>query len=422
MKSSRIPGFYKLSVDERLEKVKEFAGLTDEEVKHLRSGGLDLDKADHMIENVIGMISLPLGIATNFLINDREYLIPLAVEEPSVVAAASNAAKIAREGGGFKTSSTDPIMISQVQLVVDDPVKASKQILDKKKDIMKLADEQDKILLKHGGGCRDLKVRIFETESDTIVVVHLHVDVRDAMGANVVNTMAEAVAPYIEKLTGGRVYLRILSNYAVERIARAGAVFPREALGGDEVVDGIVKAYEFAAADVYRAVTHNKGVMNGITSVVFATGNDTRAIEAGAHAYAARDGVYTSLTKWWKDQAGDLVGSIKVPLAFGLIGGATKVHPVAKTAVKILGVKTAQELAEVAASVGLAQNLAALRALATDGIQKGHMSLHARNIAVMAGAKSEEVEEVAKKMAKEGKVKVEHAEKLLKELRRKKKK
>ncbi|NOZ77337.1 MAG: hydroxymethylglutaryl-CoA reductase, degradative [Euryarchaeota archaeon] len=420
MKTSKISGFYKLPPSERLEKVKEFAGLTDEEAGSIAStGGIAMEQADRMIENVIGTMDVPLGIATNFLINGRDYLIPMAIEEPSVVAAASNAAKMARAKGGFQTSSTEPRMIGQIQLTgIGDPEEAKERILAKKDELLALANKQDPVLVKFGGGARDLEVRLIETMRGRMVICHIIVDCRDAMGgANAVNTMAEAIAPELEELTDGRVYLRIISNLAVHRLARAEAVFAKEAIGGPEVVEGVLEAYAFAAADPYRAATHNKGIMNGITAMVLATGNDTRAIEAGAHAYAALGGQYKPLTSYEKNEDGDLVGHIELPMAVGLIGGATAVHPVAKACVKVLGVKTAGELGEVMAAVGLAQNFAALRALATEGIQRGHMSLHARNIAVMAGAEGEEVEKVVEVLVAEKKVRVDRAKEVLKEIR-----
>ncbi len=416
-KSSAIPSFYKLSMDERLKEVKEFAGLSSEEVGTLRSGTLPVGSAERMIENVVGLFPLPLGIAVNFLINDRDYLIPMAIEEPSVVAAASNAAKMARSTGGFKASSTDPVMMGQVQLVkCPSPREAEKQILASKKEILALANKQDPTLVSMGGGARDVRVRVLPSLTGTMVITELLVDCRDAMGANVVNTMAEAVAPMLEQLSKGRVNLRIISNLADKRLARATTHISKEALGGGEVVDGIVDAYAFAAADPYRCATHNKGVMNGIAAVCLATGNDTRAIEAGAHAYASRSGHYSPITSWHKDENGDLHGFIEFPAALGIVGGVTAVHPLAKICLKILGVKTARELGEVIASVGLAQNLGALRALAAEGIQRGHMSLHARNIAIMAGAQGEMVDLVAAKMAEERKVRLDRAKELVSEL------
>ena len=375
-KTSAISGFYKLSIDERLKIVKEFADLTDEEVNMLKAqGALSLDLADRMIENVIGIFPMPFGIAVNFLINGRDYMIPMVIEETSVVAAASYGAKMTRSKGGIFTSSTEPIMIGQIQTVrVKDPHRARMAILDAKEEILKKANEQDPVLVSVGGGAKDLRVKVINTIRGPMVITELLVDCRDAMGANAVNTMCEAVAPLIERITGGKVFLRIVSNLATERIARAWTVVDKNAVGGEEVVDGILEAYAFAAADPYRAATHNKGILNGIIAVALATCNDHRAIEAGAHAYAARTGRYVPLSVWEKNEDGDLVGSIEIPMAVGIIGGATKVHPIAKIALKILGVKSARELGEVMAAVGLAQNLAALRALAHEGIQRSRVN------------------------------------------------
>lgn len=418
-KISQVSGFYKLSPRKRLTIVKEFAGLTDEETEILwKTGVLGIEQADRMIENVVGTTEIPLGIAVNFLINGKDYLIPMAIEEPSVVAAASNAAKIARAKGGFSATTTAPIMIGQIQLThVSDPFGAKMAILENKDEILRIADEQDPVLVKFGGGARDLEARVIDTFRGPMIIVHLLVDTRDAMGANAVNTMAEAVTPYIERITGGRVYLRIISNLAVYRLARARAVFDKNELGGEEVVDGILEAYAFASADPFRCATHNKGIMNGITALTLATCNDTRAVEAGAHSYAAFKGEYKPLSTWERNSDGDLVGTIEVPAAVGLVGGATKTHPVARVAVKILGIKTAAELGEIMASLGLAQNLAALRALATEGIQRGHMKLHARNIAVMAGASGEMIDKVVKELIERGKIRVDIAEEIIKELK-----
>ena len=412
--TSEIKGFYKLPLDERVKIVKEFADLSPEEVETVKGKGLDVERGQQMIENVIGTFELPFGVAVNFLINNTDYLIPMVIEEPSVVAAASNAAKLARPSGGFFTSSTEPVMIGQIQLVgVESPFLARLQILEHKKEIIELANEQDPVLLRFGGGCRDVDVRVLE---NGMVITHVLVDCRDAMGANAVNTMVEAVAPFIEEITGGRVYLRIISNLAKYRLARARVKFSKDVIG-EETVTGIVEAYQFARIDPFRAATHNKGIMNGVTAVVLATGNDTRAIESGAHAYASITGRYTSLTHWEKDSDGDLLGSIEIPMAVGLVGGATKSHPVARVSVKILGVKTASELGEIIAAVGLAQNFAALRALATEGIQRGHMKLHAKNIAQAAGATGDLIEKVAQQMVKEGKVRQDRAEEILRELK-----
>ena len=417
-KTSVISGFYKLPPKERLAIISDLAGLTPEETGLLQqSCSLPLDVADHMVENVIGVFPEPMGIAVNFQINGKDYLIPMATEEPSVIAAASNAAKMVREGGGFKTSSTTPVMIGQIQVVkLENAEAAKKAVLDAKAAILKKANEQDPILNSFGGGAKDLDARVIDTTMGQMVIVHLFVDCRDAMGANAVNTMAEAVAPMIEELTGGHVYLRIISNLAVKRLAKATCTVPKEALGGEAVVEGIAYASAFAAADPYRAATHNKGAMNGIIAVVLATGNDHRAIEAGGHAYAALNGPYSTFSKWTKNAAGDLEGSIELPMAVGLIGGAVKTHPIARIAMKILNVKSANEFGEVLAAVGLAQNLAALRALSSEGIQRGHMSLHARNIAVTAGAKGDQIEAVAAQMVKERKVRVDSAKEILDEL------
>lgn len=422
-KTSQISGFYKLTPEERIKRVKDFADLTEKEVKILRStGALEMEIADRMIENVVGTFPLPLGIAMNFLINNKEYIIPMAIEEPSVVAAATYAAKMARKKGGFFTSSTDPIMIGQIQAVdIKDPFAAKMKILAAKNEILKKANDQDPMLVSVGGGAKDLEVKVIDTTTGPMVITELQVDCRDAMGANAVNTMAEAIAPMIERITKGKVYLRIISNLAVKRLARAHVVIAKEELGGEEVINGIIEAYNFAASDPYRAATHNKGILNGIIGVVLATGNDHRAIEAGAHAYAVKNGHYGTLSYWERNKEGDLVGSIELPMAVGLIGGATKVHPTAKVAVKILGVKSANELGEVMAAVGLAQNLGALRALAHEGIQRGHMSLHARNVAVTAGASGSEIEMIVERMVNERKVRMDRAKELLEEVRKRKK-
>jgi hydroxymethylglutaryl-CoA reductase len=398
--------------------VRDFAGLSEEECALLQNtGSLPMDLADHMIENVVGAIPTPLGIGVNFLINNCDYLIPMATEEPSVVAAASYAAKMIREGGGFFTSSTPPIMIGQIQIVgMKDPGAARLAILRAKEAILKKANDQDPMLTSVGGGAKDLDAKIIHTTVGSMVIAELYVDCRDAMGANAVNTMAEAVAPMIEQITGGKAYLRIISNLATKRLAKAWCVVPKESVGGEEVVDGIVNASAFAAADPYRAATHNKGAMNGIIAVVLATGNDHRAIEAGAHAYAALNGPYTSLSRWAKNENGDLVGFIELPMAVGLIGGAVRTHPIAKIALKILSVKTANEFGEVLAAVGLAQNMAALRALAHEGIQRGHMSLHARNIAVAAGIPENLVDVVAETMVREKKIRMDRAKEIAEKL------
>jgi hydroxymethylglutaryl-CoA reductase len=412
-KTSRISGYYKLPVAERVKIVKEFADLSDEEEKLLLSmSALPMETADSMVENVVGVFQIPLGVATNFLINGRDYLIPMAIEETSVVAAASNAAKTARVKGGFTAIASDPLMIGQIQIL--NPRKnAVEEIQTHKEEILELANTQDKILTSFGGGAKDVEVRQLR---DDMMCIHLIVDVRDAMGANAVNTMVEACAPLIQSITGGRTLLRILSNLADKRIVEAHALFDKNTIGGEKVVDDIIHAYEFASIDPYRAATHNKGIMNGIDAVVIATGNDWRAIEAGAHSFASKNG-YTSLTTWGKNEEGDLVGTIKIPMAIGLIGGATKVHPLAQLSLKILNIQSAKELAEIIASVGLAQNFAAIRALATKGIQDGHMRLHAKNIAIMAGAKKDEIDVVAETLIKEKKIRMDRAKEVLEEIR-----
>jgi len=412
-KSSQISGFYKKSVEERRELVKNFSQLSDEDSK-IFSSSLDLKTADRMIENVVGTFELPLGIAVNFLINKKEYLIPMTTEESSVVAAASNAAKIARIKGGFTTECSQPLMIGQMQLLkMDDVVGAAQKIMDHKKQLLQLANDQDKVLVNFGGGAKDLEVRILDSPLGKMIVTHLIVDVRDAMGANAVNTMCEALAPMLEEITGGIVRLKILSNLADKRIVKAKAIFEKEKMGGEYVVDSFLESYTLAAIDPYRAATHNKGIMNGIDSLIIATGNDFRAIEAGAHAYASRNGQYTSLSSYYKDKNGDLVGEIELPLAVGIVGGAGNIHPKARLCKKILGIQSAQELAEIIASLGLAQNFAAVFALSTVGIQKGHMSLHAKNIAVMAGAIGDQIDKVAEQMVQEKKIKLDRAKEIL---------
>jgi len=415
--TSDFAGFYKLTPEERLRVVGKFAHLNEAELEILRtSGPLGIDAANRMIENVIGVMPVPLGIAVNFLINGEDRLIPMAIEEPSVVAGASNAAKMARSRGGFWTSSTAPVMIGQIQVVGSvDPNQALSLILASKEEILRKANEQDPVLVSKGGGAIALEAKVIQTFLGPMVIAELLVNCGDAMGANAVNTMAEAVAPLVEKITGSQVHLRIISNLADKRLARARVTVAKEAVGGAEVVDGIISAYAFAASDPYRCATHNKGVMNGVTAVVQATGNDTRAIEAGAHAYAARSGHYSPLTRWEKDANGDLLGEIEMPMAVGLIGGATAVHPVAKLAVKILRVKSARELAETIAAVGLCQNLAALRALAAEGIQRGHMKLHARNVAATAGAAGDLIDKIAERMIEEKKIRADRAKELLAE-------
>ncbi len=418
--TSRLPGFHKLSLRERLLKLKEIAQLSEDDIKLLtREGPLPLEIADKMIENVVGTFALPFAIATNFLINGKDYLIPMVIEEPSVVAAASNGAKMTREGGGIKAQATESLMISQIQLVkVPSPHTAKYVILERKQEIIDIANSTNPMLTQVGGGVRDVEVKVIDSPVGPMVITNLIVDVKDAMGANTVNTMAEAVAPLIEKWTGGKVYLRIVSNLADRRLVRAWTKVPKDVLGGEEVVDGIIYAWAFAAADPYRAATHNKGIMNGVIAVALATGQDTRALEAGAHAYACRTGKYSPLSVWEKDANGDLIGYLEMPMAVGVIGGAVKVNPIAQLSLKILGVKTAKELAEVMGAVGLAQNLAALKALVTEGIQKGHMKLHARQLAITAGATEKEVDIVVEEMIKRDAIRLDVAKEILENIRK----
>lgn len=420
-KTSRLAGFYEQSLTERGQVIAEWAELTPVQLAALDgSGGLQPAQAEHMVENVIGLHALPLGVATNFLVNGREVLVPMAIEEPSVVAGASFMAKLARAGGGFTAHTTDPLMIGQMQILgVTDLHAARLRLLENRSRILDMANQIDPLLIRHGGGARDLEVRIIDDSPiGPFMVAHLIYDTRDAMGANAINTACETLSPTIEQMTGGRVHLRILSNLADRRLARARCAIPVNTLAfgdfsGERVRDGIIEAYAFAAADPYRAATHNKGIMNGVDAVVMATGNDWRAVEAGAHAFAARTGRYTSLSTWGKDSAGHLVGTLEMPLAVGIVGGATKVHPTAQAALKLMHITNARELTEVIVSVGLAQNLAALRALATEGIQRGHMGLHARQIAIAAGATGAQVEQVAAQMVREKKIRVDRAEEIL---------
>lgn len=419
--TSRIEGLRNLSPSQRLHKIADAASLSRQSAEALRGdGALSPEIADGMIENVIGVFELPLGVATNFIVNGRDRLIPMAVEEPSVVAAASYMARIARDHGGFETSSTDPVMRAQIQVLqVEDTAAARANLLAARDRIVALANERDTVLIGLGGGCRDIEVHVFdETPAGPMVVVHLLVDVRDAMGANTVNTMAETVAPLIGEVSGGETRLRILSNLADLRLSRARVEIPFAALdtqeySGERIAQGIFEAWAFASVDPYRAATHNKGIMNGIDPVIIATGNDWRAIEAGAHAYAARSGSYTALTRWQVTEQRTLIGSIEMPMAVGLVGGATKTHPSARAALELMGVSSAGELGEICVAVGLAQNMAALRALATEGIQRGHMALHARNIAIMAGATGDEIGRVARQIAAEGNVTVDRAKAVL---------
>ena len=424
MKTSRIPGFYTQSIEQRLKSLAETSGLSQEELsafKHL--AGLSVEQADHMIENAIGIYSLPLGLGLNFIINGCEVVVPMAIEEPSVVAGASFMAKLARSKGGFFASTTPPEMIGQIQLLdVRDLTKARDALLEYKSELLQEANQIDPVLIKLGGGARDLEIRSIDNSAiGPFLVIHLIYDVRDAMGANAVNTACERLAPRIEALTGGRVHLRILSNLADRRLARASCVISMEDLSfddysGEQVRDGIIEAWAFAASDPYRAATHNKGIMNGVDAVVIATGNDWRAIEAGAHAYAARSGRYTSLSTWGKDEDGNLTGSLEMPMAVGIVGGATRVHPAARAALKLMQVTSAAQLAEIIVSVGLAQNLAALRALSTEGIQRGHMTLHARQVAIAAGASGGLADKISAQLVAEKSVRIDRAEEILKGL------
>jgi hydroxymethylglutaryl-CoA reductase len=428
MTTSRIAGYYNLTLDERLEKLADATGLPPEEFGAFRIDGLTIDQADKMIENAVGIFGLPLGIGLNFIVNQREVLVPMVIEEPSVVAGASFMAKLARSAGGFTATTSPPEMIGQIQVLdIKDLKAASMDLHDHKLELLSLVDSFDPVLIDHGGGARDLEIRIFEKSPiGPFLVVHLIYNVQDAMGANAVNTACELLAPHLEKITGGRVHLRILSNLADRRLVHAGCTILLKELAftnaegttfsGDQVRDGIIAAWAFAATDPYRAATHNKGIMNGVDAVVIATGNDWRAIEAGAHAFAARDGRYTSLSTWGMDSEGNLTGELEMPMAVGIVGGATRVHPAAKAGLKLMGVKTASELAGIIASVGLAQNLAALRALATEGIQFGHMALHARQVAIAAGVTGDQIDRVASQMVTEKTVRIDRAEEIWRSL------
>lgn len=429
MKPSRIPGFYKKTLEERKKLIYDMYSFTEEELDVLESKApLTDDTADHMIENVIGTFQLPLGLGLNFLINGKEYIVPMAIEEASVVASASHIAKIVRDAGGFVAESSERLMIGQIQVVgCSDFEEAKRTILENKQVLLDAANDAYPSIKARGGGAEDLDVRILNEQEDSpyskMLVIHLYVDTVDAMGANLINTMAESVAPLVEELTEGKVYLRILSNLADRSLARVRCVIPPELLktgdfSGEEVRDGVILAYEFAASDPYRAATHNKGIMNGIDPIVIATGNDWRAVEAGAHAYAVKDGQYTSMSTWWKDEEGNLVGELELPMSLGIVGGATRVHPMAKMALKLLDVESAKELAEVIVSVGLAQNLGALKALATEGIQRGHMSLHSRSVAMAAGATGELVDIVANEMIRQNEIRVGKAKELVEKYKR----
>lgn len=419
--------FYDLSLEERLQQVGAESGLAAEELAALGgSAGLSPAQADHMIENVVGIYSLPLGIARNFVVNGREVLVPMVLEEPSVVAGASFMAKLAKAGGGFTASADEPHMIGQMQIVeLPDPAAARLRLLAEKDALLAEVARVDPVLARLGGGPVDLEVRLIEESPvGPFLVLHLIYDVRDAMGANAINTATERLTPSVQKISGGRVHLRILSNLADRRLARAACTIPLPQLAfnefsAEQVRDGVIAAWAFAAADPYRAATHNKGIMNGVDAVVLATANDWRAVEAGAHAYAARSGRYTSLSTWGMDEKGNLTGFLEMPMAVGIVGGATRVHPSARAALKLIGIQSARELAEIIVSVGLAQNLAALRALATEGIQRGHMGLHARQVAIAAGAAGDEVDRVAGQMVQERTVRIDRAAEILSEIRSK---
>lgn len=421
MPDSSVSKFFEKSRKERLDIVADFASLTPEELKILQgdNGGISFEKADRMVENAIGTFSLPLGVATNFRINGKDYVVPMVIEEPSVIAAASKGAKIARIKGGFEATADESFSIGQIQILDADSSLAISQIKNSANDILQLANSKSNTLSKMGKGAKKVSCKEINAPSGTMLIVELLIDVGDAMGANVTNTMCEAVSPLIEKITGGRALLRILSNYSTRRMAKAKAVFEKEAVGGEDVVDNIVSAFEFADNDVYRAVTHNKGIMNGTIAVANAVGQDSRAIEAAANAYAAQSGRYRSLSRWSKDGNGDLVGTLEIPLSVGIVGGIANVHPVAKVCAKILGVGSAQELACVMAATGLAQNYSAIRALSTEGIQKGHMRLHARNLAAAAagdGATPDQIDQIVQKMIEEKNISLERAKELLEQI------
>lgn len=421
--NSQLSGFYKLSKEDRVKTITANTNITSSDFTAWENGGLDFENADHMIENVIGMHSLPVGVGLNFQINGNDVIIPMTVEEPSIVAGASFMAKLIRAGGGFTASSTPPEMIGQIQIInLPNLYAAEVALRENKEELLRIADDVDPILKKFGGGARDIEIRSFpNTRIGGFLVLHLIYDVRDAMGANAINTACEKLAPRIEQLTGGKVHLKILSNLADRRLTKATCRIPVSELafdefGGADVRDGIIAAYTFAEVDPYRAATHNKGIMNGIDAVVLATGNDWRAIEAGAHAYAVKEGRYTSLSRWYADDNGDLIGELELPMAVGIVGGATKVHPAARAAIKLMGITNAQDLAQAIVCVGLAQNLAAIRALATEGIQKGHMGLHARQVAIAAGARGAQIESIAQRMVEEKFIRIDRAEEILRAL------
>lgn len=417
MRDSSFSKFFEKSRKERLDIIKNFSDLSEEEIKLLESqvGGISFEKADKMVENAIGIFSLPLGVATNFRINGKDYIVPMVIEEPSVIAAASKGAKTARVMGGFEASADESFSIGQIQLLdITDP-DSVKNIANSSKEILEIANSKSNTLSKMGKGAKEVTCKEIQTQYGKMLIVELLIDVGDAMGANVTNSMCEAVSPFLERITGGRALLRILSNYSTRRMVKAKAIFEKETVGGQEVVDNIILAYQFADNDVFRAVTHNKGIMNGTIAVANATGQDNRAIEASANAYAAKSGRYRSLSKWEKDQEGNLVGSLEFPLSVGIVGGIANVHPLAKLCIKILGVSSAKELACIIASTGLAQNYSAIRALATEGIQKGHMRLHARNLAAAAGATNEQIDKIVQKMIDQDNISLEKAKELTKD-------
>jgi len=418
MPDSSISKFFEKSRQERLDVVADFSNLSNEELEILQNdnGGISFDKADKMVENAIGTFSLPLGIATNFKINGKDYVVPMVIEEPSVIAAASKGAKVARIKGGFEVSADESFSIGQIQMLDVDIPSAISKIKNATNEIIQLANSKSNTLSKMGKGAKEISCKEIDAPSGKMLIVELLIDVGDAMGANVTNTMCEAVSPLIEKITGGRALLRILSNYSTRRMVKAKAIFEKEAVGGEQVVDNIISAFEFADNDVYRAVTHNKGIMNGTIAVANAVGQDSRAIEAAANAYAAQTGKYRSLSKWSKDDEGNLVGTLEIPLSVGIVGGIVNVHPVAKVCAKILGASSTQELACVMTATGLAQNYSAIRALATEGIQKGHMRLHARNLASAAGARPDQIDEIVQKMIEEKKISLDRAKELLEQI------
>ena len=418
MPDSSISKFFEKSRKERLDIVANFANLSSEDLDVLQNnnGGISYDKADKMVENAIGTFSLPLGIATNFKINGKDYLIPMVIEEPSVIAAASKGAKIARIKGGFEVTANESYSIGQIQILDVDIPLAIQKIDDSLNEILILANSKSNTLSKMNKGAKEISCKVIDTPSGKMLIAELLIDVGDAMGANITNTMCEVVSPLIEKITGGKTLLRILSNYSTRRIVKAKAIFEKEAVGGEKVVDNIILAFEFADNDVYRAVTHNKGIMNGIIAVANAVGQDSRAIDAAANAYAAKSGSYRSLSKWSKDDDGNLVGILEIPLSVGIVGGIVNVHPVAKVCTKILGALSAQELACIMTATGLAQNFSAIRALSTEGIQKGHMRLHARNLAAAAGATPEQIDEIVKKMIEEKMISLDKAKELLEQI------